>query len=188
MKKQFTVPLLFILFSILFILFISCTKNNNSCRANTEEQDRHTIDSFLTANGQENNIIYDDSLKYYKGILDIGTGDTATGKNSRIFYDVVWRLLNGTTIDSTRYPTSGISGDLLFGDLYLNSAGPFYNLTLYKAFSGLKAGGIYRVINLSRSMYGCSDMQFANTDSTTVTIPVNSQIMIDYRLVDVKNP
>jgi hypothetical protein len=179
MKKQFAVPLLFVL---LAVLFVSCMKNN-SCGSYTEAQDRYIIDSFLNAKGQDFEITFkttDGGYPYYSGILNPGNGDLLTGVNSYITFDVVWKLLNGTVIDSTRYPTS--EAKIRYGDLN-SSASDYYNTYIYAAFAVLQEGGIFRIINLSRTMYGCLGTQLKNG----MIVPANAQIITDYKLVDVEN-
>jgi hypothetical protein len=146
--------------------------NDNSCTANTEAQDIHVIDSFLVANGQDMAVIYQDGAGYYSGILDAGTGSTSpTNKNDKIVFDQVWRLLNGTVLDSSR------SASTLYGELYGNPDSKI----IYDAFGNMKEDDIFRIVVLSRYQFACVETPLSNGK----VVPANSQIIVDYRLVSV---
>lgn len=180
MKRIIAIPLTAI---VAVTIFISCNKDKTPpCTPYTSQQDRAVIDSYLTANGFtgiQYNAGTATTAEYYAGTINSGSGSLPAG-DSVITFDIVTRLMNGTVLDSTRYPRNTFT-TIKYSDL--NTQGnEFYSPLIYNMFSSLREGGVFRAINLSRNQFGCQPTTLLNGR----VVPANSQIITDYKLVDVK--
>ena len=180
MKRIIAIPLTAI---VAVTIFISCNKDKTPpCTPYTSQQDRAVIDSYLTANGFtgiQYNAGTATTAEYYAGTINSGSGSLPAG-DSVITFDIVTRLMNATVLDSTRYPRF-TSTTIKYSDL--NTQGnEFYSPLIYNIFSSLREGGVFRAINLSRNQFGCQPTTLLNGR----VVPANSQIITDYKLVDVK--
>jgi FKBP-type peptidyl-prolyl cis-trans isomerase FkpA len=169
MKKLF-IPLFL---TVMIVILGSCMKEkSSSCTNYTLAQDKHVIDSFLTASGSSANYTYDSQEGVYYYISTPGTGNYPTG-DSLVAFHYERRLLNGTLIDSA---TSNIASYSL--NYYQN---PLISYSLVK----LKEGGKIYVILPSSSYFafGCGG---ANNSAGQMVVPPYSELIYNFTLLDVK--
>lgn len=178
MKKIFYVPFV-AMFAV--VSFVACIKDDTpTCTNNTTAQDQHVIDSFIADEGYTT-IDYSTTYNLYEGVLSAGNGNTPAG-DSIISFDVVSRLLNGTVLDSVRYPVTSSGSTIRYSDLN-TSGNNFYSPLLHSNFASMGEGGLLRTIRLSNTWAGCAGATLPNGK----VIPANAQIIFDYRLVSVQN-
>lgn len=172
MKKLIIVP--FVCLILVFII-AACKKDSGSkCTNNTLEQDRHVIDSFITASGQTN--LTWQTQGFYSALLDPGTG-SAPKSDSIVSYKFVRKLLNGNVVDSMTVPSILQPQTYKMSD-YANAPVEYFML------SNLKEGGRMRVIIPSLYGFGCGGA--VNTQTGQQVVPPNAQLVYDFTLLDVK--
>ena len=164
------------LYFILLSVFItgslgSCLKNNDtpSCTNGLSlQQDRHVIDSFLSASHQTADFNFDDQAGVYYAIETPGTGLNKPTIDSLVSFHYVGQLLNGTIVDSATVqppPTTPLRN---FGNL----------VYVPYALTRLTKGGKIRLIIPSSSAFGCREMTGVHI------VPPNSQLLYEYELTD----
>lgn len=173
MKKTLLIPVTAVVAAV--TMFAACVKNDGpTCVPYSLEQDKHIIDSFISANDLESILTYNTESSWYEGIMNPGTGNMPKS-DSIISFKYSISLMNGTVIfesDTIKQNEDGTQIELSDIKEPLNSA-----------FAALNEGGTFRYIYPSSVYFSCAPQNINGK-----TVPGHSELIYDYKLTDVKAP